>query len=45
MRYERSREVKKRRIECSLREEAATALLQLRCDSLDVDVRRHRGNK
>ena len=38
VRYERSREVKKRRIECSLREEAATALLQLRCDSLDVDV-------
>ena len=38
VRYERSREVKKRRIECSLREEAATALLQLGCDSLDVDV-------
>ena len=38
VRYERSREVKTRRIECSLREEAATALLQLRCDSLDVDV-------
>ena len=39
VRYERSREVKTRRIEwCSLREEAATALLQLRCDSVDVNI-------
>ena len=38
VRYERRREVKKRRLEFTLREEVAAALVQLGDDTLDVDT-------